>query len=238
MMESGPSLLSEGLFSSAPPLLVFRTGVLFLGAGTFSVQKKLTPMKTRFFTLAMVALFALVLGCKKEEAPEVIPPPTVDFTSQEDTFGGVQYKLIATNATSRRWDFGDGSSDTTANPFHVYKRNGFFTVKLEATGPGGTANLVRDVTVSGVRGRATFWKDKGTRSLEIFVDDEKDAAGTVPVNQTKAVTTCDVTGTVNVSKLKEGSHKYLARETGVLTPTSYTGTFTVKAGECTPVKIL
>jgi len=195
-------------------------------------------MKTRFFTLAVVALFALVLGCKKEEEAETIPLPTIDFTSQEDTFGGVQFKLIATNATSRRWDFGDGSTDTTTNPFHVYKRNGFFTVKLEATGPGGTANLVRDVVVTGVRGRASFFKSSGTAALEIYIDEALTAAGVLNSNAPVAIPACGGTGTFPVDKLKEGSHTYTAREQLVRDPKVYKGTITVKGGECLPVKIL
>ncbi|MBC7891902.1 MAG: hypothetical protein H7Y12_06810 [Sphingobacteriaceae bacterium] len=191
-------------------------------------------MKTRFFTLAVVALFALMLGCKKEKEAE--PLPTITFTSAEDTFGGVQFITTATNANSYRWTFGDGTTDTTANPFHVFPKNGFFTVKVEATGPGGTTSFVLDVIVAGVRGRASFWKSSGTRSLELFVDDE--FVGTVVINQTKAVTTCDAAGTVTISKLKEGTHTYLARETTVLIPKKYEGTFSVKGGECLPVKLL
>jgi len=57
--------------------------------------------------------------------------------------------------TSRKWDFGDGSSSTEEDPIHQYKvtpgREGTYTVILEVTGPKGTSRLAKvwDVHVRG-----------------------------------------------------------------------------------------
>jgi hypothetical protein len=41
------------------------------------------------------------------------------------------------NATSWKWDFGDGTSSTEQNPIHHYEKGGDFIVTLEASGPEG-----------------------------------------------------------------------------------------------------
>jgi PKD repeat protein/glucose/arabinose dehydrogenase len=42
-------------------------------------------------------------------------------------------------ALTYRWDFGDGSSATTANPSHTYTTNGNYTAKLTVTDPAGNS---------------------------------------------------------------------------------------------------
>ncbi|MDP9862415.1 MULTISPECIES: collagenase [Streptosporangium] len=50
---------------------------------------------------------------------------------------------------SRRWDFGDGASSTSANPSHTYTTAGTYTVKLTVTDNGGaTAAADKQVTVT------------------------------------------------------------------------------------------
>lgn len=55
------------------------------------------------------------------------PPLAVQFTNT--TRGTV---------LSQRWDFGDGSTDTTASPTHVFQAEGNYSVRLEVTGPDGS----------------------------------------------------------------------------------------------------
>jgi PKD repeat protein len=184
-------------------------------------------MKKFAFTLLV---FVGLAACKKDSEPA----PTVDFVAVEDNYGGVQFTTTSLNATTFNWKFSDGTTETGPSPFHVFPRNGFFTVNLEVTGPGGTTTLTRDVAVTGVRGKASFWKSSGSRSLELYVDDTY--VGVVIVNYPKGVTTCDAAGTALASGLKEGEHKYYAKEQGVF-PAAYQGTFSVVGGECKPIKI-
>ena len=45
--------------------------------------------------------------------------------------------------TSYAWDFGDGATSTLASPSHSYAAAGVYTVKLTATGPGGSNTQTR-----------------------------------------------------------------------------------------------
>jgi PKD repeat protein len=49
-----------------------------------------------------------------------------------------------------KWDFGDGASETTQNPVHVYKKVGTYTVTLtvNSSGAGKTVKQVDFITVS------------------------------------------------------------------------------------------
>ena len=54
-------------------------------------------------------------------------PLTVSFT--DESMGSI---------TSWEWDFGDGSTSTTKNPFHIYTDPGTYTVTLTVIGPEGS----------------------------------------------------------------------------------------------------
>ena len=67
--------------------------------------------------------------------------PTVDF-SVSDTFGcqapfAVTFKDTVANATSWKWNFGDGNQSSASNPVHTYQDTGVFSVSLQVTSPSG-----------------------------------------------------------------------------------------------------
>lgn len=64
----------------------------------------------------------------------VNPTPTADasFTQTNGSYT-VQFLNNSINATSYSWDFGDGTTSTSANPSHIYATGGDFTVVLTAT---------------------------------------------------------------------------------------------------------
>jgi hypothetical protein len=61
----------------------------------------------------------------------------------------VAFSNHAQRADSYRWSFGDGNTDTEANPTHVYAANGVYTVKLEATTNCFT-NIAKDTVHIGI----------------------------------------------------------------------------------------
>jgi hypothetical protein len=71
--------------------------------------------------------------------PDYGPPPlSVAFSAEaECTRGQPTYK----------WDFGDGSSSTDANPSHTYPKVGDFTATVTVTAGAATATDEIDITV-------------------------------------------------------------------------------------------
>jgi len=68
--------------------------------------------------------------------------PVADFSTNV-TRGyvplSVQFTDLSQNATSRNWDFGEGSSSTEQNPIHTYLSTGTYTVSLTTTNENGTS---------------------------------------------------------------------------------------------------
>ena len=72
----------------------------------------------------------------------VLPPaPEAAFAADVQRGKGwlpVRFTDLSTGAvTGWSWSFGDGTSSTQRNPFHLYRRPGVYTVTLTVTGPGG-----------------------------------------------------------------------------------------------------
>ncbi|MCB9244947.1 MAG: PKD domain-containing protein [Flavobacteriales bacterium] len=76
--------------------------------------------------------------------------PTADFT-----FSGagtapcnVSFTNTSTNATTYNWDFGDGSSSTSANPSHLYSKGGAYSVILTASNAAGNNKITKIVNIA------------------------------------------------------------------------------------------
>jgi PKD repeat protein len=72
----------------------------------------------------------------------VYPRATVSFKAENTCIGEKAYFRNTTTVASGgvkfwQWDFGDGSKDTAANPYHTYPVNGYYQVKLVAHTPYG-----------------------------------------------------------------------------------------------------
>jgi len=96
--------------------------------------------KTNYITInSPVALFSL------SDTASNCPPLVVQFTNQ------------STNAQSIRWDFGDSTYSTDANPTHFYNYPGIYHAKLIATGIGGcVVTHERTITIKGPEGSFTY----------------------------------------------------------------------------------
>ena len=97
--------------------------------------------------IVLMALLAVTMVACVEETPDYgnFPGKDVDFTYNVD---GDQYSLdfyvvstIQFNNTSAKsgalkWDFGDGTTSTEANPRHKYEEAGVYQVSLTVEGVG------------------------------------------------------------------------------------------------------
>jgi uncharacterized repeat protein (TIGR01451 family) len=60
----------------------------------------------------------------------------------------VDFANYSFNATSCRWDFGDGSGSYEENPSHLYSNSGVYTVTLTASNPGGSDILIKPAYIT------------------------------------------------------------------------------------------
>jgi PKD repeat protein len=84
---------------------------------------------------------------------QVLPPPPPSAQFAADVRSGVA-PLTVTFAdrssgvvTACNWAFGDGGTSTTPTAVHTYSMPGFYTVSLEASGPGGSDTEVKQAYV-------------------------------------------------------------------------------------------
>ena len=90
-----------------------------------------------FTVLALAAV--IFTSCKKEDK-KPLPDANFSFVATGDG-KTVQFTNESTNALTYLWEFGDTQTSTEVNPTHIYPDYGTFTVKLTATGDGGTADF-------------------------------------------------------------------------------------------------
>jgi uncharacterized protein (TIGR02145 family) len=82
-----------------------------------------------------------------ESFTTLIAKPVAEFTADQTSInvgGSVQFTDKSTNnPTSWSWDFGDGTTSTTQNPFHTYLTGGTYTVSLTAKNTSGFDDEVK-----------------------------------------------------------------------------------------------
>lgn len=114
-------------------------------------------------TILLLTGTTLFFGCKKESKPipvanfsyagaNIPAPATVTFTNS------------SSDATSYSWDFGDNGTSTEASPQHTYITGGVFTVKLTATGDGGTNSTTKTVNIQNPIGPVADFTISGSGS--------------------------------------------------------------------------
>ncbi len=80
-----------------------------------------------------------------------IPRPIAAFT--QDRASGqapliVRFQNLSSGSiTSYSWSFGDGGSSPEQNPVYTFRLPGVYNVTLTVSGPGGTSNVSRQITV-------------------------------------------------------------------------------------------
>lgn len=78
------------------------------------------------------------------------PTPDFGFTIRNQGYlpDTVEFVSTSANATSLKWYFGDGKTDTAANARHIFTDHGTFTVKLVVTNAAGSDSITKPVILT------------------------------------------------------------------------------------------
>jgi PKD repeat protein len=106
-------------------------------------------MKTRNkLSVILMTVSLMILGlmsCKKEKP---VPVALFSYTGADVAVPTtISFKNTSTDANTYAWDFGDNGTSTDKEPQHKYAVAGTFTVKLTATGDGGTNTASQIITI-------------------------------------------------------------------------------------------
>lgn len=85
------------------------------------------------------------LGCMATDSHEVMstgPNPIAQFGYSSGGNGTVMFSDSSSQASSYSWNFGDGGTDTVANPVHTYAMTGTYNACLTITSAGGCIDSV------------------------------------------------------------------------------------------------
>lgn len=96
-------------------------------------------MKHPINFIVICVLFFFVTNCSKKEDFKPVPTPTpvvvaslFSFTTPTVAYAPllIQFSNNSSNATTYKWDFGDGTTDISKEPKHTFESAGTFTVTL------------------------------------------------------------------------------------------------------------
>jgi len=104
----------------------------------------------KFYKLiGVVGLLLFIIGCSEEDP--LLPLPEVNFETEPEIIEvgkPVLFENLTTNASSYKWDFGDGQTSTAINPTITYDESGSFTITLVAfTDDNQSDSLSREIDV-------------------------------------------------------------------------------------------
>lgn len=105
--------------------------------------------------LIFLAIISFFFSCTKDSpAPTPTPtPPAAPVANYSYTGAGVAPSTVtftntSTNATSYLWDFGNNATSVEASPTYKYTAGGVYTVKLTATGAGGSNSTTKTINIT------------------------------------------------------------------------------------------
>jgi PKD repeat protein len=118
------------------------------------VHTNIQSVKIIVHFLFLGAMILSIISCSKSST--ITPAPLADFSFPAQAHyidSLITYTNTSTNATSYLWDFGDPASganntSTAVNAQHTYSATGAYTVKLTATGSGGTNSISKGIEMT------------------------------------------------------------------------------------------
>ncbi|WP_020534230.1 PKD domain-containing protein [Lewinella cohaerens] len=91
----------------------------------------------------------------QENYIEIFAGPSGNFSTTTGELTA-QFTSTTSNVDTYLWDFGDGTTNSSAHPSHTYTANGTYTVSLTISNECGTAVITQEVTVQQAAPEAGF----------------------------------------------------------------------------------
>jgi PKD repeat protein len=103
-----------------------------------------------------VQMIAYYRGCTSDSSNKITlhryPAPSAFFNYKNNGKGDFSFINKSTGDDSRTWYFGDGNSDTSANPSHTYSTNKIYTVWLVISNKFGCRDSIsKTITATGIK---------------------------------------------------------------------------------------
>jgi PKD repeat protein len=119
-------------------------------------------MKRLFIYMSLAGILASVVACRKDKTfnstvtAGAQPTVSVSYTPSDTSALAIQFNNNSQNATTYYWQFGDGTTSTTAAPQHTYTTSGRYTVKVVAKSDAGYSADTSILVIAAARAVAKF----------------------------------------------------------------------------------
>lgn len=98
--------------------------------------------------LIFLAVISIFFSCTKEAPAPAAPVANFSYSGAGLAPSTVTFTNTSTNATSYLWDFGNNATSVEASPTYKYTSGGVYTVKLTATGAGGSNSTTKTINIT------------------------------------------------------------------------------------------
>jgi PKD repeat protein len=123
----------------------FFSGISYNFANEHILYHYMKTILNIFFATMLVTFF----GCgKNNDTPDTVTDANFLVSGYEVAAPcPVTFINTSRNATSYRWNFGDGTTSTQSNPVHTYSLAGTYLLTLKATGANGVDSVCKLVSI-------------------------------------------------------------------------------------------
>lgn len=97
------------------------------------------------YTVQLIAMGLYNYTDTTSDIVYIFPNPTTKFVSQNECLGVANsFTNETTDANTFKWNFGDGDTSEAINPTHLFLKNGWYHILLQATSSHGCRGIFND----------------------------------------------------------------------------------------------